>query len=120
VEGNLIVTRAGAEDSTAAEYVRLARAGVPAAYRLAGFILGDAVAAQDAVQDLLVKAWRSWDTLRNVEAFEPWFDRIVVNVCRDQLRRHRSVRIVELEAAEEVASEDAFRSMPSSAPAPTS
>jgi RNA polymerase sigma-70 factor (ECF subfamily) len=35
----------------------------------------------------------------------------VVNVCRDQLRRHSTVRMIELEAAEEVAADDVFRSM---------
>lgn len=71
MEGNLIVTKAGTGDAAAADYARLTRGGVPGAYRLAGFILGDAVDAQDAVHEALVKAWRSWNTLRDVAAFQP-------------------------------------------------
>ena len=110
MEGHLSVTEREGFDG-AAEYVRAARGGVGDAYRLAGYLLGDATEAQDAVQDALVKAWRSWPTLRDPEAFGPWFDRIVVNVCRDRLRRHRTVRMVELDAAGEVESSDVFGSM---------
>jgi RNA polymerase sigma-70 factor (ECF subfamily) len=111
VEGNLIVTKATATEGAATDYVRAARNGVPAAYRLAGYILGDACEAQDAVQDALVKAWQNWSSLREIDAFGPWFDRIVVNVCRDRLRRHRTIRMVELEAAGDVEDDDAFQSM---------
>jgi RNA polymerase sigma-70 factor, ECF subfamily len=112
VEGNLSVTRAAATDGAAAAFVRAARGAVPAAYRLAGYILGDGCEAQDAVQDALVKAWRNWSGLRDLDAFGPWFERIVVNVCRDRLRRHRTLRMVELDAAGEVeGDDDQFHSM---------
>ena len=110
MEAHLVVTEGEGIDG-AAEYVRAARRGVGGAYRLAGYLLGDATEAQDAVQDALVKAWRSWSTLRDPEAFEPWFDRIVVNVCRDRMRRHRTLRMVQLDAAGEVESSDVFGSM---------
>jgi RNA polymerase sigma-70 factor (ECF subfamily) len=97
--------------SIAEEYVVLARANVAAAYQLAGCILGDAMEAQDAVQDALVKAWRNWSSLRQVDSFQPWFRRIVVNVCRDRLRRHRTLQIVDLTAAADVASDDTFAAM---------
>jgi RNA polymerase sigma-70 factor, ECF subfamily len=110
MEGHLIVADREGTDG-AADYVRAARAGVTDAYRLAGYLLGDATEAQDAVQDALVKAWRSWSNLRDRDAFEPWFDRIVVNVCRDRMRRHRTLRMVDLEAAGEIESADVFGSM---------
>ena len=34
-------------------------------------------------------AWRNWDALRNRDAMSPWFDAIVVNTCRNMLRRRR-------------------------------
>ncbi len=111
MEGNLIVTRLEATEGAGADYVRAAREGVPGAYRLAGYILGDACEAQDAVQDALVKAWQNWSSLRDVDAFGPWFERIVVNVCRDRLRRHRTLRMVDLDAAGEVEGDDAFQPM---------
>jgi RNA polymerase sigma-70 factor (ECF subfamily) len=111
VEGQLIVTGQEVLTGASYEYVRAARAKVDDAYRLAGYLLGDATEAQDAVQDALVKAWRNWSSLRQSESFGPWFDRIVVNVCRDRMRRHRTLRMVELEAAGEVESPDRFASM---------
>ena len=111
MEGHLIVEREEALGGASRDYVRFARAEMTDAYRLAGYLLGDAHEAQDAVQDALVKAWRAWPSLRDPVAFGPWFDRIVVNVCRDRLRRHRTLRMVELDAAGEVESADPFVSM---------
>ena len=67
------------------------------AYRLAGLILGSASDAEDAVQDALLTAWRGYRSLRDQDRFRPWFDRIVVNTCRDRLRRRRIVRFVPIE-----------------------
>jgi RNA polymerase sigma-70 factor (ECF subfamily) len=107
----LIVTQPDALSGASFDYVRAARAEAADAYRLAGYLLGDAIEAQDAVQDALIKAWRSWSNLRNPEAFRPWFERIVVNVCRDRMRRHRTLRMVDLDAAGDVESADPFGSM---------
>jgi RNA polymerase sigma-70 factor (ECF subfamily) len=111
VEGHPIVFERNAHDGAAYDYTRLARVEVHDAYRLAGYLLGDATEAQDAVQDALVRAWQGWGSLRDPEAFKPWFDRIVVNICRDRMRRHRTLKMVELDAAGEVESGDTFASM---------
>jgi RNA polymerase sigma-70 factor (ECF subfamily) len=70
--------------------VELLLAGVPEAHRLASWILRDPVGAEDAVQEALLRAWSRRRTIR-FESGEPhrWFMRIVVNVCRDELRRKR-------------------------------
>ena len=59
------------------------------AYRLAGFVLGDAREAEDATQDALARAWRQRSSLRSLDSAQAWFDRILVNVCRDRVRRRR-------------------------------
>lgn len=79
------------------------------AYRLAGYLLGDATEAEDAVQDALTRSWQAWATLRDQDKFEPWFDRILVNICRDRLRKRRRVRIVDLSDDLAVFIEDPFR-----------
>lgn len=61
------------------------------AYRLASAILRDAGDPEDAVHDAAVIAWTRFDELRDRSRFDAWFDRIVVNECRQRLRR-RSVR----------------------------
>jgi RNA polymerase sigma-70 factor (ECF subfamily) len=81
------------------------------AYRLAGYLLGDATEAQDAVQDALTRSWQAWPTLRNQDRFEPWFDRILVNVCRDRLRKRRGARIEELNDELAVYIDDPFRAV---------
>ncbi len=56
---------------------------------LAAVILGDRSEAEDVVHDAVCMAWRGLDGLRDPERMEAWFTRIVVNACRDQLRRRR-------------------------------
>jgi RNA polymerase sigma-70 factor (ECF subfamily) len=70
-------------------FLRLADHHLDAAYRLARAILRDSTDAQDATHDAFEQAWRRWSTLRDPARFEPWFDRILVNICRDRLRSHR-------------------------------
>ena len=72
-----------------AAFVRLADEHLDKAYRLARAILRDQAEAQDATHDAFVQAWRKWETLRDPSRFEPWFDRILVNTCRNRLRSNR-------------------------------
>ena len=77
---------AGEDTVRAAAFTRLADEHLDRAYRLARAILRDPAEAQDATHDAFVQAWRKWETLRDPARFEPWFDRILVNTCRDRLR----------------------------------
>ena len=72
-----------------AAFVRLADEHLDKAYRLARAILRNPAEAQDATHDAFVQAWRKWETLRDPARFEPWFDRILVNTCRNRLRSTR-------------------------------
>ena len=44
-------------------------------------ILDDPPAAEDAVQDALLQAWRSWDSLRDPACRQAWLVRICVRRC---------------------------------------
>jgi RNA polymerase sigma-70 factor, ECF subfamily len=78
------------------------------AYRLAGFILGNAAEAEDATQDALARAWKRRSTLRDGASGQAWFDRILVNSCRDRLRgRRRGIRWLPIEG-DAAASSDPF------------
>jgi RNA polymerase sigma factor (sigma-70 family) len=57
------------------------------AFRMATMILGDRTAAEDAVAEAVVRAWSARRRLRDPEVGDRWFRRIVVNVCRTELRR---------------------------------
>jgi DNA-directed RNA polymerase specialized sigma24 family protein len=79
---------------------RLLLARIDAAYRLAMFILRDRLAAEDAVQEAALRAWDRRRILRDSATAEGWFSRILVNVCRDELRRRaRRPRHIELDPA---------------------
>jgi len=69
------------------------------AYRIAGVILGNGSEAEDATHDAIVRAWRSFAALRDRSRFEPWFQRILVNTCRDRLRKRRRTPVTELTLA---------------------
>jgi RNA polymerase sigma-70 factor (ECF subfamily) len=56
------------------------------AYRLACAMLHDHHAAEDAVQEAAIKAWRKLGSLREGADMRPWFLGIVANQCRDTRR----------------------------------
>jgi RNA polymerase sigma-70 factor (ECF subfamily) len=75
----------------------LATAAYHRLFAIARRILRDGYAAEDAVQDALVKAWREIRALRDPSAFDAWLHRLLVNACNDQVRRSRR-RPIELSA----------------------
>ena len=56
------------------------------AYRLACGLLHDNQAAEDAVQESALKAWRKLHQLRDGAEMKPWFLGIVANECRTAQR----------------------------------
>lgn len=72
-----LVERARAGDADA--FDQLVRERLDAVYMLALGILGEAADARDATQEAFVAAWRKLPTLRDVDRFDAWLDRITVN-----------------------------------------
>lgn len=50
----------------------------------------------DAVQETLLKAWQQRHRLRSMEAFRAWLCRILVNTCKDMLKRRSRTDTLEL------------------------
>ena len=71
----------------------LAESQLPRLYALARRLVGDE--AEDAVQDCLLKAYRSFDRLEHAAAGPAWLTSILVNTCRDR-GRARSRRVEEV------------------------
>jgi len=71
---------------------------IDAAYRTASLILRDRASAEDAVHDAFVLAWRRRENLRDPAAAGAWFGRILVNACRDRLRRESRAAVRDVSA----------------------
>jgi RNA polymerase sigma-70 factor, ECF subfamily len=82
-----LVERAQQGDTEA--FDSLAAAAYHRLYAVARRILRDPYAAEDAVQDALVRAWRDLPSLREVDKFDAWVHRLLVHACADQGRRAR-------------------------------
>ena len=78
------------------EFLRAAMAMRSKLYHAAMAILWNEQDAADAVQDAMLKGWKRRNALRDPARFEVWFMRILVNQCRDMLRRQaRSRRLTQ-------------------------
>lgn len=88
-------------------FAGLTRRHVDSAYRLAWAIVGNDGDADDATQDAFALAWRHRRSLRDPDRFDAWFGRILVNVCRERLRRRSRERVRELPQWSEATTADA-------------
>ena len=70
-------------------------------FRYAYWLSGDAALAEDVVQDAMLRAWRSLDSLRDDAAAKPWLLTIVrrENARFFERKRHETVDIDELVGA---------------------
>lgn len=91
----------------------MARQQLPRLYSLARHLASDQ--AEDLVQECLLKAFRSFDGLRDRQAAQAWFTAILVNCARDRFRHaSRQVQETAFDEADEfslyrqIAEEDPF------------
>jgi RNA polymerase sigma-70 factor, ECF subfamily len=96
-----LVERARRGDREA--FGQLAAGEVDRLLAVARLILRDFDHADDAVQETLVRCWRQLPTLRDVERFDGWLYRILVNAAATESKRRRrfqaAVTSVDVEAA---------------------
>jgi len=92
-DGAHLLERAKAGDGLAFE--ELLAPVLDPAFRLAMTMLNDRTAAEDAVQESALKAWRKLDRVRAGSPLRPWFIAIVANECRTA-RRSRWWRVQRL------------------------
>jgi RNA polymerase sigma-70 factor (ECF subfamily) len=71
-------------------------AGLDRRYRLAGLLLGSASDAEDVTHEAMLRGWRSAKSLRDPAKVDAWLDGILVNLCRDRLRRRRTITFIAL------------------------
>jgi RNA polymerase sigma-70 factor, ECF subfamily len=78
-----------ARSSDQLELDRLVSEHLPAALRFATRLTGDVDAAEDVLQEALVRVARSWKTFRREAQFQTWLFRIVINTFRNRLAAAR-------------------------------
>ena len=96
-----LVERARSGDREA--FGQLAAAEVDRLLAIARLILRDPDLAEDAVQEALVRCWRQLPRLRDVDRFDGWLYRILVNAAADESKRRRrfetTVQVIRVEPA---------------------
>ena len=94
---------------TELEYLERAEEARGKLYRAALLTLGSETAVVDAVDEAVYKGYLSYRKLREPKYLETWLVRILLNVCRDELRRRK--RELAVEELPETAGE-AFDALP--------
>lgn len=101
--------------SAARRFDSLVLPHLDAAYNLARWLLTDRAAAEDAVQEAALRAFRYFESARG-DAIRPWFLGIVRNTCFSHLERTRNRQ--ELGGFDEAALDAAHAAAGHSAPEP--
>jgi RNA polymerase sigma-70 factor (ECF subfamily) len=94
VDQRTLVERARRGDHDA--FSALVRASIARLDAAARLILRDRELAADAVQETVIRAWKSLPGLRDLDSFDGWLHRLLVRSCIDAIR-HRRARPVEVE-----------------------
>ena len=84
-----LVEAAQQGDHSAFEALTVAR--VDRLFTVARLILRDVHLAEDAVQETLIRTWQQLPRLRDVDKFDAWVHRLLVNSCADQGRTRRQI-----------------------------
>lgn len=75
-------------------------------YRLAKTILKNDTDIGDAMQEAILKAYKSIGNLKNEKVFKSWLLRILVNECNMILRKQK--KTIPIDSVEEVSCEDSY------------
>lgn len=98
------------------DFEALARGQLPRLFSLARRLVGDR--AEDLVQESLMRAYRSFESLSAQESGGPWMQSILVNTFRDGLRKQN--RRVEEVAVDDIESFSLYRTIADEDPFPYS
>lgn len=92
--GDTLVEMAARGDRHAFE--QLVESRVDRIFRTACAILGNEADAHDAAQEAFIAAWVQLPRLRDGARFDAWLNRVILNACRDALRKRNRLHEIEL------------------------
>lgn len=72
-------------------------------YKMAFSYVGNEQDALDCVHESIVKAIRSLPLLKEPQHFNTWINRIVINSCKDYIRKNNKVTLVDIQDYESIA-----------------
>lgn len=90
---NLLVSKAKNKDANA--FISLIEENKTSMYKVAISILSNDADAADAMQDAILKCWRDIDKLKHDKYFKTWLTRILINCCKDIIRKNSRAVYVE-------------------------
>jgi RNA polymerase sigma-70 factor (ECF subfamily) len=96
--GDTLVEMAARGDRHAFE--QLVESRLDRIFRTVCAILGNEADARDGTQDAFIAVWVQLPRLRDVARFDAWLNRVILNGCRDVLRRRHRSREMELSGLE--------------------
>lgn len=86
---NDLVKRAQRKDAEA--FTRLMQSQMQNMYKTAGAILSNDEDIADAIADTILACWEKIGQLRKAEFFRTWMSKILMNKCRDILRKKKEL-----------------------------
>ena len=72
-------------------FIRLIRSSEESMYRIAKAIVKTDADCADAMQEAILKAYHSIGSLREIAFFKTWLLRILINQCKEMVRRRAKV-----------------------------
>ena len=88
-------------DGSRAAFGKLVNPHTARLISLAGRMLGGSDQAEDAVQDSLASVWLARDRLDPQRPVGPFLTTVVLNKCRDRLRKRKAARLFGLDSSTE-------------------
>ncbi len=93
MEVNLLIKKAKSGDPDA--FVELMEQNKLSMYKTAVAILHNDADAADAMQDAILLCWKNISKLRQEKFFKTWLTRILINSCKDLIRKNGNVVYLE-------------------------
>lgn len=84
-----------AKNGSHTAFIKLLESRLNSLYRIAYSYLKDGDSASDAVQDSVLIAYKSIKSLKDNSKFDSWITSILVNRCRDILRKNKKIKFEE-------------------------
>jgi RNA polymerase sigma factor (sigma-70 family) len=80
-----------AKDGDADAFTQLMQMHMQSMYKVAKSILWSDEDAADAIQDTIFSCWRNLSSLKEAGYFKTWMIRILINKCKDYIRKSQPV-----------------------------